>query len=234
MKTIGLLGGMRWESTVVYYQTINRVVNTQLGGFHSAKILLNSVDFHEVNRVDYLLEGAAQSLQIAGADFLVLCTNTMHRLAKQIEAAVSIPLLHIADATGQHVVGVGRKHIGLIGTKTTMEQDFYRGHLEGQFGLKVTVPPETDREIVHRIIFEELCHGQILTSSRSEYCRIVSDLAEQGVEGVILGCTEIGLLLRPTDTRVVLFDTAKIHAVHAAHYALGGKGEYTMKHKSKI
>lgn len=220
MKTIGLLGGMSWESTITYYQTINRVVGAQLGGLHSAKILLHSVDFDEVNKVDYLLEGAARGLERAGADFLVLCTNTMHRLAPEIEMAVSIPLLHIADAVGQQIVDAGQKHIGLIGTKTTMEQDFYRGRLEDRYGLKVTVPPEADREIIHRIIFEELCHGRWLSPSRSEYCRIVSDLAEQGVEGVILGCTEIGLLVRQTDTRVTLFDTAKIHAVAAAHSAL--------------
>lgn len=220
MKTIGLLGGMSWESTVVYYQTINRVVNAQLGGFHSAKILLNSVDFHEVNRVDYLLEDAAQTLERAGADFLVLCTNTMHRLADEIQGRISIPLLHIADATGRQIRGAGVKRVGLLGTKVTMEREFYRKRLEDKYGLEVVIPSEADREIVHRIIFEELCHGLTLTSSRSEYCRIISDFAEQGIGNVILGCTELGLLVRPGDTAANLFDTAKIHAVAAARYAL--------------
>jgi aspartate racemase len=220
MKTIGLLGGMSWESTVTYYQTINRVVNAQVGGLHSAKIILSSVDFHEVNRVEGLLEGEAQRLESAGADFLVLCTNTMHRLAEEIQEGISIPMLHIADATGKEINRSGTKWVGLLGTKTTMEQDFYRGRLEERWGVSTIVPPEADREIVHRIIFEELCHGRIRKSSRSEYCRIISDFAEQGIESVILGCTEIGLLVRPPDTSANLFDTAQIHAVAAAHYAL--------------
>jgi len=220
MKTIGLLGGMSWEATVTYYQTINRVVNARLGGLHSAKILLNSVDFHEVNRVDGLLEDGARRLEAAGADFLVLCTNTMHRLAPEIRESISIPMLHIADATGQRIVEAGVKRVGLLGTKVTMEREFYRKHLEDKYQLEVAIPPEADREIVHRIIFEELCHGRIVGSSRSEYCRIISDFAEQGIESVILGCTEIGLLVRPPDTSSNLFDTAQIHAVAAAHYAL--------------
>lgn len=220
MKTIGLLGGMSWESTVVYYQTINRIVNERLGGFHSGKILLNSVDFHEVNRVDHLLEDAAQTLERAGADFLVLCTNTMHRLADSIQEGISIPLLHIADATGQRIVEAGVKRVGLLGTKVTMEREFYRGPLEDQYDLETIVPSEIDREIVHHIIFEELCHGQFLDASRSEYCRIISDLADQGADAVILGCTEIGSLVQASDTPVLLFDTTRIHAEGAADYAL--------------
>ncbi len=234
MKTIGLLGGMSWESTVTYYKTINRIVNVHLGGLHSAKIILSSVDFHEVNRVEGLLEEEAQRLEAAGADFLVLCTNTMHRLAPGIQELISIPMLHIADATGRRVVDAGVKRVGLLGTKVTMEREFYRGRLEDKYKLEVAIPPEADREIIHRIIFEELCHGRFVGSSRSEYCRIISDFAEQGIENIILGCTEIGLLVRPPDTSANLFDTAQIHAVAAAHYALGVEGGDTMKHKSKI
>ena len=167
------------------------LVNAQLGGLHSAKILLHSVDFHEVNRVEGLLERGAQSLEAGGADFLVLCTNTMHRLSREIEAAVKIPLLHIADATASNIKLNGVSHVGLLGTKVTMEKKVsIRGRLE-ECGLRVTVPAEADREIIHRVIFEELCHGRFLDVSRSEYIRVIEGLAKQGVEGVILGCTEI-------------------------------------------
>ena len=230
VKTIGLLGGMSWESTASYYQTINRVVEERLGGLHSAKILLYSVDFHDVNQLQHagrwvesgeLLSNAARALQSAGSEFLVLCTNTMHRIAPQIEASVSIPLLHIADAAAESISSAGLTRVGLLGTRFTMEQEFYRGRLEERHGLKVMVPPEPDRESVHRIIFEELCRGQILEASRSEYRRVVSGLVARGCEGVVLGCTEIGLLLRPSDAPVPLFDTAEIHAEKAALYALG-------------
>jgi len=230
VKTIGLLGGMSWESTVAYYQTINRVVGKHLGGLHSAKILLYSVDFHDVEQLQHagrwaesgeLLSNAARGLQSAGAEFLVLCTNTMHKVAPQIESSVSIPLLHIADATAESISSAGLTQIGLLGTRFTMEQEFYRGRLEERHGLKVVVPSERDRESVHRIIYEELCRGQILETSRSEYRRIVSDLVSRGCDGVVLGCTEIGLLLRPSDAPVPLFDTAEIHAERAAFYALG-------------
>jgi aspartate racemase len=229
VKTTGLLGGMSWESTVSYYQTINRVVGKHLGGLHSAKILLYSVDFHDVEQLQHagrwvesgeLLSNAARGLQSAGAEFLVLCTNTMHRVAPQIESSVSIPLLHIADATAESISSAGLTQVGLLGTRFTMEQEFYRGRLEERHGLKVVVPSERDRESVHRIIYEELCRGQILETSRSEYRRIVSDLVARGCEGVILGCTEIGLLLQPSDAPVPLFDTAEIHAERAALYAL--------------
>jgi aspartate racemase len=232
VKTTGLLGGMSWESTVSYYQTINRVVGKHLGGLHSAKILLYSVDFHDVEQLQHagrwvesgeLLSNAARGLQSAGADFLVLCTNTMHRVAPQVESSVSIPLLHIADATAESISSAGLTQVGLLGTRFTMEQEFYRGRLEERHGLKVVVPPERDRESVHRIIYEELCRGQILEISRSEYRRIVSDLVARGCEGVVLGCTEIGLLLQPSDAPVPLFDTAEIHAERAALYALGNE-----------
>ena len=230
MKTIGLLGGMSWESTIPYYQTVNRVVRDRLGGLHSAKLLLYSVDFHEVEACqssgrwaeagDMLVAGA-RSLERGGAEFLVLCTNTMHKVARQIEAAVGIPLLHIADATAARVTAAGLKRIGLLGTRFTMEEDFYRGRLEGGYGLEVVVPVGEARETVHRIIYDELCCGRILDESRAAYRRIVNDLLAQHVEGVILGCTEIGLLLRPGDVEIPLFDTAVIHAEEAARYALG-------------
>ena len=219
MKTIGLLGGMSWESTVTYYQTINRIVNQRLGGLHSAKILLHSVDFHEVNRVDGLLERAAQSLEAGGADFLVLCTNTMHRLAPEIEASVSIPLLHIVDATAKRIRDEGLTFVGLLGTKTTMEKEFYPKRL-AKHGIRIVIPAKKDRELVHRVIFEELCRGKIVDDSGFEYVRIISNLDKAGAEGVILGCTELGLLVGSSDTPVPLFDTAKIHAEAAAHYAL--------------
>jgi len=229
MKTIGLLGGMSWESTVSYYQTINRVVGERIGGLHSAKILLYSVDFHDVERLQHagrweeageLLSDAARTLESVGAGFLILCTNTMHRVAPQIEASVSIPFLHIADATAESISSSGLTRVGLLGTRFTMEQDFYRGRLEERHGLEVVVPSERDRESVHRIIYEELCRGQVLESSRSECRRIMSDLVAAGCEGIVLGCTEIGLLVQPLDAPVPLFDTAKIHAETAAVYAL--------------
>jgi aspartate racemase len=224
MKTIGLLGGMSWESTVTYYQTINRIVREKLGGLHSAKILLHSVDFHEVHGVssaNRVLASAARALQAGGADFLVICTNTMHQFAEEIEEAGRIPLLHIADATAWRIAKYGLKHIGLLGTKPTMEQPFYRRRLEELHGLQVEVPfAQATRDFVHSVIFEELCLGRVREASRAEYCRIVDDLVKQGAGGVILGCTEIGLLLRPSDTAARLFDTAQIHAEAAAHFAL--------------
>lgn len=229
MKTIGLLGGMSWESTIPYYQTVNRVVRDRLGGLHSAKLLLYSVDFHEVEACQSggrwaeagdLLAAGARSLERGGAEVLVLCTNTMHKVAGQIEDAVGIPLLHIADATAGRVKAAGIGRVGLLGTRFTMEEDFYRGRLESTFGLEVVVPPGEARETVHRVIYEELCCGRILDESRAAYRRIVGDLLAQRVEGVILGCTEIGLLLRPGDVEIPLFDTAVIHAEEAARYAL--------------
>jgi aspartate racemase len=231
VKTIGLLGGMSWQSTVPYYQTINRVVGERLGGLHSARIVLHSVDFHEIEQLQHAgrwpeagetLAGAARSLEGAGADFLVLCTNTMHRVAPQIEEAVTIPLLHIADATAVRIKAAGLQRVGLLGTRFTMEQEFYRGRLETRHDLEVLVPPDDDREAVHRIIYEELCRGRVLESSRKQYQDVVSSMVSRAAEGVILGCTEIGLLLRPSDAAVPLFDTAEIHAEAAAEYALTG------------
>jgi len=229
VKTIGLIGGMSWESTVPYYQVINRVVSARLGPLHSAKIALYSVDFHEIEQRQHasrweesgaILADAARAVRRAGADFLVLCTNTMHKVAPQIEAAVDIPLLHIADATAARVKGVGLSRIGLLGTKFTMEEDFYRGRLESRHGLSVMTPPADQRELVHRVIYGELCLGKVLDGSRSAFQQVVDGLVAGGARGVILGCTEIGLLLRPQDAPVPLFDTATIHAEAAAEFAL--------------
>jgi aspartate racemase len=229
MKTIGLIGGMSWESTVPYYRTINRVVGERLGGLHSAKLVLYSVDFHEIERLQHegrwvesgdMLADAARAVRRGGADFLVLCTNTMHKVAGQIEAAVDVPLLHIADATAERVKAAGLTRVGLLGTTFTMEQDFYRGRLEDRHGLTVLTPPADQRSLVHRVIYGELCLGNVVDASRRAFQRVVDDLVARHVEGVILGCTEIGLLLRPEDAPVPLFDTATIHAEAAAHYAL--------------
>jgi len=231
VKTIGLIGGMSWESTVPYYQVINRVVGERLGSLHSAKIALYSVDFHEIEQLQHaarwaesgaILADAARAVRRAGADFLVLCTNTMHKVAPQIEAAVDIPLLHIADATAARVTAAGMRTVGLLGTRFTMEQDFYRGRLEERHGLEVLTPPAEDRDLVHRVIYGELCLGQVLDGSRAAFRDVVAGLVTRGAQGVILGCTEIGLLLRPEDAPVPLFDTATIHAEAAAMYALEG------------
>jgi len=229
MKTIGLLGGMSWESTVPYYRVINQTVNERLGGLHSAKVILYSVDFHEIEQLQHagewqetgrILAAAAQSLQAAGADFLVLCTNTMHKVSQQIESAVDIPLLHIADATAQEIRCAGIRVVGLLGTRFTMEQNFYRGRLQQEHGLRVLTPGERDREVIHRVIYEELCLGKVFDESRQEYVRVIKDLADQGAEGIILGCTEIAMLVGPQDAPVAMFDTTDIHARKAVDWAL--------------
>ena len=229
MRTIGLLGGMSWESTVPYYQVINRTVATRLGGLHSARLLLYSVDFADVERLQHadlwaeagsLLTDAARTLQNAGADFLVLCTNTMHRVAPDIEAGVQIPLLHIADPTAEEIRNAGFSNVGLLGTRFTMEQDFYRGRLERNYGLTVHVPNASSRAIVHDVIYAELCRGVVSETSREKFQKIVSELVEAGAQAVILGCTEIGLLLGAEDTTVPLFDTTELHAQAAATRAL--------------
>lgn len=229
MKTIGLIGGMSWESTVPYYRIINRTVAARLGGLHSAELLLYSVDFEPIERLQHedrweeageRLAQAAQTLERAGADFLVLCTNTMHRVAEQLESAVAIPLLHIADATADRVLAAGVHRVGLLGTRFTMEQEFYRGRLERR-GLEVVTPGPGDRELVHRVIYDELCRGRAEEASRDAYLGITAALAAGGAEGVILGCTEIGMLLRDGDLAIPFFDTARIHAEAAALRALG-------------
>ena len=229
MKTIGLIGGMSWESTVPYYRTINRVIGERLGGLHSAKIALYSVDFHEIEQLQHasrwtesgeILADAARAVRRAGADVLVLCTNTMHKVAAQVEAGVDIPLLHIADATAERVKAAGLTRIGLLGTRFTMEEDFYRGRLESRHGLSVVTPPADQRALVHGVIYDELCLGNVRDKSRGAFQQVVRDLVAREVQGVILGCTEIGLLLHPGDASVPLFDTATIHAEAAALYAL--------------
>lgn len=228
MRTIGLIGGMSWESTQTYYRLINQGVKAQLGGLHSARLVLYSVDFAEIEalqrRGDWaataqILGAAAHSLEAAGADFLVLCTNTMHKVAPQIEQAATIPLLHIADATARELHRQGVSRVGLLGTRFTMEQAFYRERLDAQ-GIQTLIPDDTQRERVHDIIFEELCRGEIRADSKAAYLEIVDSLAGQGAQGVVLGCTEIGLLIQDDDTDVPLFDTTEIHAEQAVAAAL--------------
>ncbi|KJR96440.1 MAG: aspartate racemase [Desulfobulbaceae bacterium BRH_c16a] len=229
MKTIGLIGGMSWESTIPYYRQINQAIKERMGGLHSAKIILYSVDFHEVERFQHagdweaagmMLGNIARSLEVAGADFLVLGTNTMHKVAASIEAAVSIPLLHIADPTAVRIRQDGHSTVGLLGTRFTMEDAFYRDRLSERHGLRVVIPKPEDRETVHRVIYEELCRGIVLPASRSKYQRIMADLVEQGADSIILGCTEISLLVDQQDSEVPLFDTTAIHARAAAEEAL--------------
>ena len=228
MKTIGLLGGMSWESTVPYYRVINQRVKESLGGLHSAKVILYSVDFHDIERLQHagdwdaaglMLAGAARALEQAGADFIVLCTNTMHKVAPAIEEAITIPLLHIADPTARQIRNDGHTKVGLLGTLFTMEQSFYRERLERQ-GLEVITPCPEDSATVHRIIYEELCLGQVLPESRTAYQTIMTRLAEQGAQAIILGCTEISLLVGPADAAIPLYDTTALHAVAAADEAL--------------
>ncbi|MFQ1764780.1 aspartate/glutamate racemase family protein [Aeromonas veronii] len=229
MKCIGLLGGMSWESTVSYYQALNRGVRAQLGGLHSARVLLNSVDFAGIERLQHagdwpatarLLAAEARKLQDGGADFLLIGTNTMHKVAPEIEAAIDIPLLHIADATAAKLQADGITRVGLLGTRFTMKQDFYKGRLQERFGLAVLVPDEAGRERVHRIIYDEICLGEIRESSRAEYLAIIAGLAAAGAEAVILGCTEIALLVGDARAAVPLYDTTAIHAEAAVALAL--------------
>ncbi len=228
MKTLGLIGGMSWESTVPYYRQINQQINQRLGGLHSAKIILYSVDFQQIEALQrsgdwqqagQLLAEAAQALQHAGAQGLVLCTNTMHKVAAAINNATPLPLLHIADATAQQIKARGLNRIGLLGTRFTMEQDFYKARLLAQ-GIEVIIPDQPGRDLVHQVIYDELCFGQIKAESRLAYQQIIADLVAQGAQGVILGCTEIGLLVQPDDAAVPLFDTTAIHARAAADWML--------------
>lgn len=229
MKTIGLLGGMSWESTTDYYRTINTGIKESLGGLHSAQVALYSIDFSTMERLQKendwqgaskLLIDAALKVQAAGADFLLICTNTMHKVADQVQASVQMPLLHIADSTAEKLVADGVKTVGLLGTAFTMEEDFYRGRLKRKFNLDVITPNTSDRDIVHNVIYQELCVGKTSTGSKSEYLRIIKSLADDGAEAVILGCTEIGMLINQGDTAVKLYDTAKIHAEAAVARSL--------------
>lgn len=229
MKTIGLIGGMSWESTQSYYRAINELIKQRLGGLHSAKIVLVSVDFAEIEALQMagdwqqageMLARAAQSVERAGADFVLLCTNTMHKIAPAIEAAIKIPLLHIADPTAAAIKHAGLRNIALLGTRFTMEQDFYRGRLQAQHGLEVLIPNEAQRHDVHRIIYDELCLGVLTTKARSCYRDVMTDLIAQGAQGIILGCTEISLLVKQADASVPLFDTTVLHAKAAVECAL--------------
>lgn len=231
MKTIGLIGGMSWESTAAYYRLLNEGVKNVYGGFHSAKILLYSVNFAEIEELQtagrweeagIILADAASRLEQAGADCMMICTNTMHRVADQVASAIGVPLLHIADATAERIVHDRLKTVGLLGTSFTMEQEFYRGRLEKKFGLQVVIPEDVERKIVHDVIFNELCLGQIREDSRDDYKRIAENLARRGAEAIILGCTEISLLLSSRDTGLRLYDTTAIHAARGVREIISG------------
>ncbi len=229
VKTIGVLGGMSWESSLEYYRLLNEGIKARLGGLHSARIVLVSVDFAEVEvmqragdwdaATQFMIEAALQ-VELGGADFLVIATNTMHRMAEAVQAELSIPLLHIADATATAIRAQGLETVGLLGTRFTMEQAFYRGRLIDQHGLRVLIPDDAGRETVHRVIYDELVVGEIRDDSRAAYRAIIADLVAQGAQGIILGCTEIGLLVKPQDSPVPVFDTTQVHAAAAVEMAL--------------
>ncbi len=229
MKTIGLIGGMSWESSIEYYRIVNQTVKEKLGGVHSAKCVMVSVDFDEIetmqregrwDQATQAMSMAAKQVQSGGADFVLICTNTMHKMAPEVEDAIDIPLLHIADATAQAIKAQGLHRVGLLGTKFTMEGEFYRGRLETRHGLEVLVPEAREREIVHRIIYDELVLGEIKPASRKQYQTIIEKLTTAGAQGIILGCTEIGLLVKQADSPVPLFDTTLLHATAAVELAL--------------
>jgi aspartate racemase len=229
MKTIGMIGGMSWESSLEYYRIVNETVKEKLGGLHSAKTVLYSVDFAEIEilqregrwaEATQAMIDAACHVEAGGADFVIICTNTMHKMADEVQKSLGVPLLHIADATGEVVKARGLHKIGLLGTRFTMEEDFYRGRLVEKHGLSVIIPKAADREIVHKVIYGELVLGQINPASKVEYVRIIENLVRQGAEGIILGCTEIGLLVKDADSTVPLFDTTRIHALAAVEFAL--------------
>ncbi|AZQ13226.1 aspartate/glutamate racemase family protein [Shewanella khirikhana] len=233
MKTIGMLGGMSWESTLSYYKAINEGVKQRLGGLHSAKIALYSVDFADIERLQHqgdwdatarILTDGAKAVEAAGADFLLICTNTMHKVAPQIAANIQIPILHIADATAKQLKADGISRVGLLGTRFTMEQDFYKSRLTELFGIEVLVPDLAGRELVHRVIYDELCLGKINPASREAYLGIMESLVSQGAQAIILGCTEIALLVRQQDTQIKLYDTTQIHAQSAVEMALQTAG----------
>jgi aspartate racemase len=229
LKTIGLIGGMSWESTLLYYRIINETVRNRLGGLHSAKLVLVSVDFHDIERLQVagawdeageLLSRAAASVAAAGADNIVLCTNTMHKVAAAIERVVQIPLLHIADPTGEEIRRAGIGTVGLLGTRFTMEQGFYRERLRTHHGLQVLTPDASDREVVHRVIYEELCLGRVIAASRAAYRDVIARLVDRGADAIIMGCTEIAMLIDSNDSPVPLFDTTSLHARAAADWSL--------------
>jgi aspartate racemase len=229
MKTIGLIGGMSWESSVEYYKLINEKVNELLGGFHSCKCIMYSVDFAEIEKLqhqnkweelDFIMADSAKKLEDSGADIIILCTNTMHLCSKAITDNISIPFLHIAEATGEEIVNRNVKKAGLLGTKFTMEKDLYKKILNEKFGIEIIIPDDEERNTVHRIIYEELVHGQIKDESRKLYKKIIGNLEKNGAEGVILGCTEIPLLISDSDLHIPVFNTTKLHAEKAVMWAV--------------
>ncbi|MCZ4252337.1 aspartate/glutamate racemase family protein [Pseudoalteromonas shioyasakiensis] len=229
MKTIGLIGGMSWESTQSYYQLLNQGIKNKLGGLHSAKIVLVSLDFAEIAMLQQqqdwpqmaeILIKAAKQVEAAGADYLLICTNTMHKLAEQVQAAVAIPLLHIADAVGENLIQHNFKKVALLGTQFTMEQDFYKQRLADKFAIDVLIPDTQGRETVHRVIYDELCKGIISPESKAEYLTIIDDLTQQGAEAIILGCTEIALLVQQSDTSIPLLDSTALHCAMALENSL--------------
>ena len=231
MKTIGMLGGMSWESTANYYRLINEGIKAKLGGLHSGKICMLSVDFDEIEKLQHAgnwvgageaLATASQSIEAGGADFLIICTNTMHKVVDQVEDSVSIPILHIADATAECLREQGISKVGLLGTAFTMEQDFYKGRIQDNFGIEVIVPETEERKSIHRVIYEELCLGKILPESKQLFLKVIENLKANGAEGIILGCTEISMLVAQEDTNIQLFDTAAIHAESAVKFAIAG------------
>jgi aspartate racemase len=230
MKTIGMIGGMSWESSIEYYRIINQNVREKLGGLHSAKSIMVSVEFAEIEALQHqdrwdeladIMIDAARSLERGGADFVIICTNTMHKLYDEVQNHINIPMLNIADATAEKIKAQGIGKIALLGTRFTMEEDFYKGRLVEKFGLDVIIPAEDDMEIVHRVIYDELCAGIIKPDSKQDYAVIIKRLIAGGAQGIILGCTEIGLLVKPEDSSVPLFDTTEIHAKAAVRFALG-------------
>jgi aspartate racemase len=229
MKTIGMIGGMSWESSLEYYRILNEAVKERLGDLHSARCLMFSVDFADIELLQregrweeatQAMMDAARSVEAGGADFLIICTNTMHKMADEVQQAIGIPLLHIADATAEAIKSRGLRRVGLLGTRFTMEEDFYRGRLVEKHALEVLTPESADREIVHRIIYDELVLGRSEPASKAEYLRIIDRLAHSGAEAIILGCTEIGLLVSQADCSLPLFDTTRIHALAAVQFAL--------------
>ncbi len=229
MKTIGMLGGKSWESTLTYYRLLNEGIKLRLGGLHSAQIYLFSVDFAEIEKLQHqnswdelglLLGNAAIRVEKGGADFLLICTNTMHKVAPQVATSLSIPILHIADATAVELRKQQIKRVGLLGTRFTMEQDFYKQRITNNFGIEVLIPDAPQRTLVHQVIYEELCLGVIREQSRQEFLKIIQHLSAEGAEGIILGCTEIGLLIGTHDTDIRLYDTTAIHAQAAVDFAL--------------
>ncbi|EJQ51614.1 aspartate racemase [Bacillus cereus BAG6X1-2] len=228
MKTIGLIGGMSWESTSEYYRILNEEIKSRLGGLHSAKCMINSVDFEEIERFQSngdwngageVLGNAAYSLQMGGADFIIICTNTMHKVVDKIKENINIPVLHITDATAKEIKRKGIQTVGLLGTKYTMEQDFYKSRIV-ENDIKVIVPSEKNREKINEVIYTELCLGEITPQSREYYKRVIEKLVQEGAQGIILGCTEIGLLIKQEDVSVPIFDTTHIHAIEAVNFAL--------------